>query len=116
MLLQCCMLCHIVVQVILMLVSVCVSFFLFMLVPSVVNLGMALDSVAFVLCYKCYCWIRVCRFHFKMFVLVVSIFVFGVVGVVGVVVPSLLSLSIVYSYLLVTGTVFFKQIQVCNAG
>ena len=46
-LLQCCMLCHIVVQVILMLVSVCVSFFLFMLVPSVVNLGMALDSVAF---------------------------------------------------------------------
>ena len=46
-LLQCCMLCHIVVQVIFMLVSVLCPIFLFMLVPSVVILGMALDSVAF---------------------------------------------------------------------
>ena len=74
---------------------------LYMLVPSFVNLGMALCSIAslaFLFFYKCYCWRRVCRFHFRMFVLVVSIFVFGVVGVVGVVVVvvSLLSLSIVY--------------------
>ena len=60
--------------------------------------------------------IRVCRVRFRMLVLLVSIFVFGVVGVVGVVAPSFLSLSIVYSYLLVTGTAFLKQIQVCNAG
>ena len=61
-------------------------------------------------------WRRVRRFHFKMLGLVVSIFVCGVVGVVCVVVSSLLSLSIVYSYLLVTGTVFLKQIQIGNAG
>ena len=43
--------------------------------------------------------------------------VFGVVGVVVDVVASLLSLSMMYSYLLlVTGTVFLKQIQVCNVG
>ena len=39
-----------------------------------------------------------------------------VLFVVVVIVSSLLSLLIVYSYLLVTGTVFVKQIQVCNAG
>ena len=50
-----------------------------------------------------------------MLVLVISSFAFGVIGVV-VVVVWLLSLSIVYSYLLVKGTLFFKQIQVCNAG
>ena len=114
MLIQCGMLC-IVVQVILMLVSVRVSF-LFMLVPFVVNLDMSLYSVAFAFCYTCYCWIRICRFYFKMLVLTVSLLAFVVVGVVGVIVPSLLSLSIVYSYLFVTGTVFFKHVQVCNAG
>ena len=51
-----------------------------------------------------------------MLVLVVSIFVFGVVAVFVVVVISSLLLPIVYSYLFVTGTIIFKQIQVCNAG
>ena len=69
---------------------------LLLLVPFCVNLGMALGSMASCLfVYKCYCWRRVCRSHFKMLVLVVSIFVFGVVGVVVVVVSLLLSLSIV---------------------
>ena len=69
---------------------------LLLLVTSFVNLGMALGSIACCFFYKCYCWRRVCRSHFKLFVLVVSIFVFGVVGVVVVVVSLLLSLSIVY--------------------
>ena len=50
-----------------------------------------------------------CRFHFKCW-WPQSLYI-GVVGVV-VVVSLLLSLSIVHSYLLVTGTLF----QVCNAG
>ena len=53
--------------------------------------------------------------HCNMLVLVVSVFVFGVVAVLVVVVISPLSLPIVYSYLFVTGTIIFKQIQVCNA-
>ena len=39
-----------------------------------------------------------------------------VLFVVVVIVSSLLSLLIVDSYLLVTGTVFLKQIEVCNVG
>ena len=44
--LQCFVLCHIIDQVIVMLVSVCVCCF-FHVGASVVNLGMALDSIAF---------------------------------------------------------------------
>ena len=85
----------------------------FVIVGAIFCHGLGLYVLA--LC-KCCCLRRVCRFHFKMLVLLISIFVFGVVGVVVVVVSWLLSLSIVYSYLLVTGTVFLKQVQVCNAG
>ena len=58
---------------------------LLMLVPSFVNLGMTLDSIAscFLTMLLCGC---ACRSHCNMLVLLVSIFVFGVVGVVGLVV------------------------------
>ena len=69
------------------LVSACVCC-LFYIGACFVNLGMALGSIASFVVYKCYCWRRVCRFHFKMLVLVVSIFVFGVVGVVVVAMPG----------------------------
>ena len=88
---------------------------LLLLVPSFVDLGMALCSIASCFFYKCYRWRRVCRSHFRILVLVVSIFVFGVVGAV-VVVSLLLLLSIVCVHLLVTGTVFLNQIQVCYVG
>ena len=62
---------------------------LLLLVPSFVNLGMALGSIAsgFFCFTNVICWRRVCRSHFRMLVLVVSIFVFGVVGVVVVSMP-----------------------------
>ena len=45
--LQCFVLCHIIDQVIVMLVSACVCCLFFNVGASVVNLGMALDSIAF---------------------------------------------------------------------
>ena len=70
-----------------------------MFVHRFVNLVVDLDSIAF--CFVQVCCLRsVCRSHF----------VFGVVGVVVVVVvPWLLSLSVVHLYLLVTGTFFFPS-------
>ena len=64
--------------------------------PSFVNLGMALGSSASLFFTHVIVGRHVCRSHFKMLVLVVSIFVFGVVGVVVVVVSLLLSLSMVH--------------------
>ena len=88
---------------------------LFMFVQRFVNLVVDLDSIAFCFVQVC-CLRRVCRSHFKMSVCW-SHFVFGVVGVVVVVVvPWLLSLSVVHLYLLVTGTFFLKQVQVGNVG
>ena len=65
--------------------------------------------------YKCCCCRRFCRSHSEMLVFLISNFVFGVIGVV-VVVVWLLSLPMVYSYLLVKSMFCFKQIQVCNVG
>ena len=52
--LQCFVLCHIIDQAIVMLVSACVCFFY--VGASIVNLGMALDSIAFCfgVFYNCY--------------------------------------------------------------
>ena len=61
----------------------------FLLVPSFVKLVMDLDSIAFC-CEQMCCLRRVCQFYFKLFVLLISIFVFGVVGVVAVIVSWLL--------------------------
>ena len=59
----------------------------------------------------CKCRRRVCRSQFKLLVSEVSIFVFGVVGVVLVVVFLFLSsVSVVHSYLWVTGMIFLRQI------
>ena len=61
--------------------------------------------------YFCKCRRRVCRSQFKLLVSEVSIFVFGVVGVVLVVVFLFLSsVSVVHSYLWVTGMIFLRQI------
>ena len=107
--LRCCMLCHVAVEFMFMLDSFLCLMSLFMLVPSFVNLGMALDSIAF-LCFVTRVIVGYGSVWWSQ-----SLF-FGVVGVVGVVVLPLLSLSIVCSYLLVKGTVFLEQIQVYNVG
>ena len=65
--LHCFVLCHIIDHVIVMLVSACVCFFY--VGASFVNLGMALDSIAFLSCFTSVIWGRVCRFHFNMLVL-----------------------------------------------
>ena len=110
---QCCMLCHIVVQVIVMLVCFCVCCFclccchlLWIWAWLWTLLLLALNNI--IVGFACS--------HCSMFVLMVSIVVFGVVAVFVVVVVSSLSLSIVYAFMFVTGTVVLKQIQVCNVG
>ena len=57
--LQCFVLCLIIDQVIVMLVTACVCCF-FYVGASFVHLGMALDNIAFLLLsfYKCYLWKR----------------------------------------------------------
>ena len=94
------------------LVSACVCC-LFYIGACFVNLGMALDYSFLFFSFYNFIPRSICRFHLHMLVLMSKSHL--VLFVVVVSVFSLLSLLIVYYYLLVTGTVFLKQI-VCNAG
>ena len=85
-------------------------------VLSFVNLFMDFESIAYCFFYLRECRSRVCRYYFKLFVSVVSIFVFGVVNVVVVVVFGFLSsVSMMHQYLNYEH-VIFRQIQICIAG
>ena len=87
-----------------------------MLILSFVNLFMDIEYLASCSFYLRECRRRVCRSYFKLFVSVVSIFVFGVVNVVVVVVFGFLSsVSMMHQYLNYEH-VIFRQIQICIAG